>query len=324
MSDAPDENYWPSRLDAQLLADLWIFRAAATHESITAAAGRLHVTQGAVSQRVLRLEARLGTPLFSRKSGRLRLTDAGETLLGAMDDVSEILRAALARFDRAHRTSLIVSCSPTIATEWLIPRLDNFYKLCPGIQLLIRSETLSPTLEFFEDEHVDLAIQYQSEARGKMNELWSLQELIFPVCSPDYATMTEANPTEITRLHDCVPWPGGPAHFEWERWLSHATLSLPAALADREFNVAHLAYQAALCGQGVAMARAVLVNRHLQTKQLVAMTHGKAEPAPGGIYRAFALRPGDARSPVRKLAHWLRDEMKATQDAALAMISSPA
>jgi hypothetical protein len=85
------------RLDAQLLSDLWVFRAAARHGSITGAAAALNVTQGAVSQRVLRLEARLGTELFRRSQRKITLTPAGMTLLGAVNGASAGLNDALSR-----------------------------------------------------------------------------------------------------------------------------------------------------------------------------------------------------------------------------------
>ena len=75
-----DEDADPYQMDAQLVSALWIFRAAARLGSITAAANRLPVIQGAVSQRVIHFEGRLGAPLFLRKSGRLTLTEAGEAV----------------------------------------------------------------------------------------------------------------------------------------------------------------------------------------------------------------------------------------------------
>ena len=88
------------RLDGQLLSDLWVFRAAARLGSVTEAAQRLNVTQGAVSQRVQRLEARLEVPLFVRHKGRLSLTDAGSTLLDGMTQVARILNECVSRVAR--------------------------------------------------------------------------------------------------------------------------------------------------------------------------------------------------------------------------------
>ena len=58
------------------------FTAVADQGSMTIAANMLHLTQGAVSQQIKRLEDMLGCTLFERDRRGLRLTDTGERLLG--------------------------------------------------------------------------------------------------------------------------------------------------------------------------------------------------------------------------------------------------
>ncbi|WFU10595.1 LysR family transcriptional regulator [Rhizobium sp. CB3090] len=58
------------------------FTAVADHGSMTVAANMLHMTQSAVSQQIKRLEDMFGCALFEREKRGLRLTDAGERLLG--------------------------------------------------------------------------------------------------------------------------------------------------------------------------------------------------------------------------------------------------
>lgn len=58
------------------------FVTVADKASMTAAANALHLTQGAVSQQVKRLEEALGSSLFERDRRGLRLTRAGEQLFG--------------------------------------------------------------------------------------------------------------------------------------------------------------------------------------------------------------------------------------------------
>jgi DNA-binding transcriptional LysR family regulator len=309
------------RLDSQIVSDLWIFRAAARFESITQAGKRLGVTQGAVSQRILRLEARLGTPLFRRENGRLALTEAGQGLFEAMDEATAILNGALTRFDRVQRRSLVVSCLPSLATEWLVPHIEGFYAQNPDVELFIRAEVIEPSAERMNQEGIDVLIAYQHEVTADVTELANLQEMIFPVCSRAYRDeMTRAGdvPT-ITRLHDDVPWIGGPRDFEWRAWTAANPDWKDVAAAERHFNLAHLAYHAALCGQGVAIGRAVLVNRLLERADLIPATDLPA--APGARYRVLAARPGPPGSPVRKFAAWLVAEMAQSQGRTLAMIA---
>jgi len=301
------------RLDAQLMGDLWIFRAAARFGSITAAARRLGVTQGAVSQRVLRLEARLGTQLFVRQKSRIALTDAGADLTAAMVDVAGILNGAISKIHRQQRAAIVVSCFPSLATEWLVPHLEDFYQENPGVEIFVRSELHPSTTERMEDEGIDIAIDYSPQPVEGLHELASIQELIFPVCSRDYRQrLNDEADAAVTLLHDDVPWIGGSAGAEWSAWRSAAHSDWPAqSEAERHFNLAHLAYHAALCNQGVAIGRAVVVNRLMQKGELVAAT--PIPPVPGATFRILTHRPGGPQSPAQRFAAWWSRTMRRTQ-----------
>ncbi|TAJ73894.1 MAG: LysR family transcriptional regulator [Phenylobacterium sp.] len=326
MSMPHDDEPDAYRLDAQLLSDLWIFRAAARLGSITAAARRLGVTQGAVSQRVLRLEARLGAPLFVRHKSRIALTDAGTTLLGAMTQVALVLNDSLSRINRLQRKAIVVSCVPSLATEWLVPHLDEFYRQHPGIEVFVRSELAPSTPERMEDDGIDLAIDYLPTAPADLHELASLQEMIFPVCAPTYRQMLagpDADTMPIVLLHDDVPWIGGSAESEWGAWRKAAVSTWPdRATGARHFNLAHLAYHAAMGDQGVAVGRSVIVNRLLMKGELVAAVD--RAPVPGPSYRVLTSHPGDARSPVRQFANWWGKAMAETQAQTLSLLTAEA
>ncbi|HEX6659246.1 MAG TPA: LysR family transcriptional regulator, partial [Ilumatobacter sp.] len=63
------------------LRDLELLEALDQHKTLTAAASHLYVSQPALSQRLLRLEQRLGTPLFERLGRRLVANSAGNRML---------------------------------------------------------------------------------------------------------------------------------------------------------------------------------------------------------------------------------------------------
>src|SRR5437899_5029762 len=73
------------------------FEAAARHLNFTHAAEEMHVTHGAVSQRIKRLEEDLGTPLFRRTGRSMLLTDEGRRLLervrAAIGEITEGVEA---------------------------------------------------------------------------------------------------------------------------------------------------------------------------------------------------------------------------------------
>jgi LysR family transcriptional regulator, glycine cleavage system transcriptional activator len=108
------------------------FEAAARHLNFTRAAEEMHVTHGAVSQRIKRLEAHLGTPLFQRSAGRMQLTDAGTRLLervkAAISEIAEGVESI--RAGNAEQI-LTISTVPCFAAYWLVPRLADFNQQHP-------------------------------------------------------------------------------------------------------------------------------------------------------------------------------------------------
>lgn len=316
----PDDERDGHRLDAQLISDLWIFRAAARFGSITAAAPRLGVTQSAVSQRVLRLEARLGSQLFVRHKGRISLTDAGTSLFDAMTKVASVLNENLSQVNRSLHKAIVVSCIPSLATEWLVPHLEDFHRRCPDIEVFVRSEMAPLTAERLEDDGVDLVIDYGPSAPAGLHVLAAIQEFLFPVCSQPYRDQLGSS-SPVVLLHDDVPWCGGSADQEWALWQRAASSEWPPRQAGaRRFNLAHLAYHAAMRDQGIAVGRSIIVNRLLNRGELIAALD--LPPVPGPTYRILTNRPGNARSPVQQFANWWAEAMAKTQAQTLTWLAA--
>jgi len=326
MARASEEEPDAHRLDAQLLSDLWIFRSAARLGSVTRAAEQLGVTQGAVSQRVLRLEARLGVPLFVRAKSRMTLTEAGGSLLDAMTQVALVLNDNLSRINRLQRNALVVGCIPSLAMEWLVAHLEDFYRSHPGIEVFVRSEMAASTIDRLDENGIDVVIDYEPDTVTDLHKLAIVRELVFPVCSHGYRESRlsgEAAGQPVALLHDDAPWWGAPPNYEWNTWRQATGLDWPAKAAGaRHFNLSHLAYHAAMTGQGVAIGRSIMVNRLMSKGDLVAAVD--AAPAPGSYYRVLTHRPGDARSPARQFARWCGEAMAQTQEQTLALLRDQA
>src|SRR3989442_717542 len=124
------------------------FEAAARHLSFTRAAEEMHVTHGAVSQRIKRLEEHLGTPLFRRGGRSVQLTDEGRRLLervrAAISEITEGVEAI-----RPNNTDriLTISTTPCLAAYWLLPRLADFNEQHPDIQMNVHA-TLTRIFSF--------------------------------------------------------------------------------------------------------------------------------------------------------------------------------
>jgi DNA-binding transcriptional LysR family regulator len=322
MAQRPEDDSAHQKIDTQMLSDLWIFRAVASSESITGAAEYLNVTQSAVSQRVLRLESRLSTQLFVREKNGLMLTEAGASLSHALNQVSFLLSDALDEIRRPEHRTIVVSCKPSLAIEWLVPKLEDFYRLHPGIEVFVRSEMLSATSKRMQAEGIDLVITYQPAPPAELQELASVREWAFPVCSRSYRDwlQTEAAGAPVL-LHDDMPWGmSGASPTEWEAWRLSSGVDWPPQQArSRHFNLAQLAYQAAASNQGVAVGRAVIVHRLLSKGELVSAL--PAQPTPGATYWISSAQSGEVRSWTRLFATWWRDAMQDTQQQALDLLN---
>jgi len=125
------------------LNDLQAFLAVAECQSFSRAAGRLHLTQPAVSKRIQALEAAVQARLFDRVGKQIYLTDAGNTLLPRAE---ALLRQAidtqrlLQELDDQVSGSLGLVTSHHVGLHRLAPVLRAFTRRYPDVQLDIRFE----------------------------------------------------------------------------------------------------------------------------------------------------------------------------------------
>ena len=125
------------------------FEAAARHGSFTVAAGELHLSSAAVSQRIRSLETHLGVALFDRRARSVALTELGRAYLPAVRESLDDLAAATGGlFAPARREQLTVRTQVSYATTWLAPHLHLFHAEHPDIDLRVVSavwvEALTP------------------------------------------------------------------------------------------------------------------------------------------------------------------------------------
>ncbi|WP_197357056.1 LysR family transcriptional regulator, partial [Streptomyces clavuligerus] len=125
------------------LRDLELLAATAEFGTLSAAAERLHVTQPALSQRLARLEDRLGTPLFDRVGRRLVPTAAGRRMLVAAHHVLRELGSArqdLRELREARERRVRFAAQHGSPCHWLPPVIRAFRGRHPDAE--VRIETL--------------------------------------------------------------------------------------------------------------------------------------------------------------------------------------
>ncbi len=250
------------------IAALRALEAAARHLNFTKAADELNVTQSAISHQVRHLEDLWGLKLFDRRAGRLALTRNGQALapvvrsfMGKMTTTLDML------LSEALRDPLRVDMLESFAVRWLVPRLGHFHEQHPDIDVWIST---SDELVDFKVDNVDAAIRLGHGHYTGLHLTLLLREHLFPVCSPRLLKQIGKPSTP----RDLLDYPlllrrQDPRHPSWEYWFQLADVGDVMLTEGTRFPDTNMALQAAIDGQGVAMARSAHVGDDLVAGRLV-------------------------------------------------------
>lgn len=246
------------------LNGLKAFEAAARSESFTRAAEELNVTQGAVSQQVKALEDTLGLKLFDRERQRLTLTEAGRNYLFAIRDALDQIAVATQRLlQRQESGVLTISTSPDFAAKWLVNRLSRLAEKHPDMDLRVSATT--HYADFARDD-VDIAIRHGDGNWPGLDVRRLYSERLFPVCSPKLI----AGRNHITKAADLLKFPL--LRLEdaknWTRLFEAAGVKASVGPGP-VLNRASMLIDAAIDGQGIALARTALAAWDLINGRLV-------------------------------------------------------
>src|SRR5215210_5259247 len=227
------------------LNSLKAFEAAARSESFTRAAEELCVTQGAVSQQVKALEARLGLKLFMRERQRLAMTDAGRDYLAVVRDALDRIAVGTERLVQRQTSGVLtVSTSPDFAAKWLVHRLGRFAEIHPEIDLRV-----SATMHHvdFAREDVDMAVRHGEGSWPGLDVVRLCSEELFAVCSPELVSGWNRNPEPADVLK--FPLLHLDDRSDWAKWLSAAGIAETEILHGPVLNRASMVIDAAIGGQ---------------------------------------------------------------------------
>ena len=241
------------------------FEASARHLSFTRAAEELFVTQAAISHQIKSLEEHLSIKLFMRKNRSLLLTEEGQSYFLDIKDIFNALHEATDKLlARGAKGAITVSLQPSFAIQWLVPRLNAFNILHPDIDVRIKAVD-QPDNSLTED--VDVAIYY---GRGRWSNVHADKlhtEYLIPVCSPlllqgKKPLHTVNDLTEHTLLHDT-------SRRDWKRWFKEVGVKGVNVNHGPIFSHSSMVLQAAIHGQGIALAHSVLAKPDITSGRLV-------------------------------------------------------
>jgi DNA-binding transcriptional LysR family regulator len=292
------------------LSALQAFEAAARHENFSKAAAELSQTHGAICKKVNELEAHLGISLFERVRQRLVLSPAGaEYARRIRVHLDQIRRDTLDVVRKQSEVHLELAIGVTFASQWLIPRLHDFYAQNPDVRLHILGRD-QPT--FFDDSNFDAAIYFGQNLWPAMPGVSLISDdEILAVCAPSLLGARERlNVAEIIAL----PWihtrdlPR--AWLDWSETVdAHA---LDRSGHNQQYDMFVMAINAAISGLGVALLPRILIDRELRSGTLV-QVHPHTIPNPETVYYSFPEQKRDWE-PLARFDHWLTSAVRAYRD----------
>ncbi|ASL47697.1 Glycine cleavage system transcriptional activator [Burkholderia sp. AD24] len=248
------------------LPALRLFEAAGRHQSFKRAAAELHVTPSAVSHSIVGLEEALGVQLFVREPRGISLTATGVDYLSYVSEAFSLIAIGTQRLPnhRANRP-IALSCAPTFASRWLLPRLAHFRAQWPNVNVSVDT---SHRQVGFPVDGFDFAVRMSRSPVAGAAWTRLFGERLVPVCSPAYlANLRDAHGNLDLRRATLIHV--NAASEDWQAWLD-ATGSNDIETADGlRVDTIQLAFEAASMSLGVALGRRPLVDSDLASGALV-------------------------------------------------------
>ena len=293
------------------LAPLRGFEAAARQLSFTLAAQELSLTQSSISRQIAELERQVGKALFVRRTRALELTAAGTQLqqavrqaLSMVDQCVDELRGASGE----RRVTLTTYAS--FASLWLAPRLAQFQRAHPGIEIRLDASDRPVNLQA---EDVDLAIRWQSPGPMPPGAIHLVDDVLAPTISPRLLREKPLRtPADLARwpLLDLDENVRGALRLNWNTWFEFAGAGRVEPTAGRlVFSFVDQAVQAAVRGQGVALVRSPFLQDYIASGDLVMPFPGLLMPS--GYRHVLIRHPQASRRPhVAAFLEWLLEQFR--------------
>lgn len=282
--------------------NLLAFEAVARRRNFALAAAELHLTASAISHQLARLESQLGVRLFERSSHGVRLSTAGERYLSRVGGALSAIAAATDDLRQGVSNSLYLHSAPSVASLWLMPRLQGFAQAYPDISLNLSA---AHTHSDFALGQADIDIRYGVPQWPDLVVEPLFEERIIPLASPAFIQAYRLKRPE--HLIDVPLIQSTVSVVQWPDWLAKFTdKRAPDRLAVR-FDRAQLSLDAATQGLGVALESATIAGGHIAERKL--------RPVFGldkaiKVKAHFAVYPARhaKRPPVEAFLTWLHRE----------------
>ncbi|MFT4065868.1 LysR substrate-binding domain-containing protein [Paraburkholderia sp.] len=288
------------------LPALRFFEAAGRHQSFKLAAAELNVTPSAISHGIVGLEAALGVELFVREPRGISLTPVGADYLSYVSEAFSLIAIGTQRLpNRRADRPIALSCAPTFASRWLLPRLAGFRARWPNVNV---SMDTSHRQVGFPVDGFDFAIRMSRAPVAGTAWTRLFGERFVPVCSPAYLRTLRDERGAIS-LQRATLIHVNDASEDWQTWLDATGTEGIDAGGGLRVDTIQLAFEAASMGLGVALGRQPLVDGDLASGALVEACAGAIESSTA----YWLVSAENAESAIRRpeladFKHWLLGE----------------
>lgn len=288
-----------SGLELPSIRGLQALAALRQASSLSRASEALGATRSALSHRIAQLERQLGVSLV-RQSGRCAvLTDDAIALLAVMGDALNRIEAAVAPLQR-RRQQLRISTVTTFASLWLIPRLADWQRRHPKIELAVSTTT---RMIDFKSEDFDCAIRHGLGKWKGLKSVLIVQETLAPIARPDIGPLSATSKLIRARSR----------FRDWNRWWRACERPGHPSAEGMVFETRAQAMDAALAGAGIAMMDEAYAMPHLVTGRLRKL--GTTVTLQEGYYLVTPVEQVRSAGAVRLLQAWLVGQTTDSRDA---------
>ncbi len=270
------------------------FEAAARLGSFHKAAEELHLTQSAISQQIRSLEGFLEQPLFHRSGRSVSLTDAGHDLLSTTQSLLQQLAVGIRRLEQYRKPNqLVVNTTPAFARHWLVPRLGEFHRLHPEIDLWLFTSDEVPDMA---SQTIDLAVRDDLCAQAECSFRVLLEDRLYPACHP---RLLDSPASARTTLH-------GEREMDWSHWQVQGGADIGQHSQGLNFSDPGLLLDAACNGLGIALVSELLASTACAQKLLQPLSEQRVR---GPRWTWLVHRDSEGDPLTRQFCAWLEHRL---------------
>ncbi|AXI45757.1 LysR family transcriptional regulator [Sulfitobacter sp. SK012] len=287
--------------DLPSLTSLKAFAVAAEHQNLTKAAAVLNVTHSAISQQIRTLERHLGIRLFTRTQHGISLTSQGEYLAAGLLNSFASMSSVLENMaDAENSRPLLVSATPMFSSAFLMPRMSDFLKTHPKIELNIQSTIEAVILT---PGGVDMAIRY-----GTGNWPGLDAHLVLPGCLTVVASRELVRDRVFRHPRELLEYPllQEQASVEFDLWLEKVGVPIQAPRKVVRLP-GNMLVDGVRRGDGISATVPAFIADELKTGEIVTLFD---DPIPEIGYYLVAL-PGTQRPALTIFRNWLEKSVSA-------------